>query len=324
MNDDRGAGRLCPADYRYPPAAFARSPDFTAETLYVVGGLYGNTLALDAIERMAEGESGRIDVIFNGDFHWFDIDRDDFETVQRRVLSRRASRGNVETELSRSDDEARAGCGCAYPDSVPDADVERSNAILHALRRTAANLTAYGHQLAALPMHAVAHVGGCKVGIVHGDAESLAGWRFGHEALDDASNGPWLREVRRASTVDLFASSHTCRPVMRSFAFDGERLAVANNGAAGLPNFADTDFGVITRISERPVEGRSLYGMRIASAFVDAVPVEFDPARWLRKFESAWPPGSPAYTSYRSRIVHGPPFSIAAAAPPAMLRKSLN
>ena len=161
-----------------------------------------------------------------------------------------------------------------------------SNRILQTLRQTASNLTACRDQLAALPMHVVGRVGGCRIGIVHGDAESLAGWRFGHEALDDESNGPWLREIRRESTIDLFASSHTGRPVMRSFAFNGERLAVANNGAAGLPNFADTHFGVITRISLRPVEGRRLYGMRIASAFVDAIPVEFDQTLWLRKFES--------------------------------------
>ena len=183
MNDDLGAGRFCPADYRYPPVAFARDPDFEAETIYVVGGLYGNRLALDAIERMAEREAGEIEVIFNGDFHWFDIDPRDFETVQRRVLSRRASRGNVETELSRSDDEAGAGCGCAYPDSVPDADVDRSNRILQTLRQTASKLNACRDQLAELPMHVVGRVGGCKVGIVHGDAESLAGWGFSQEAL---------------------------------------------------------------------------------------------------------------------------------------------
>jgi len=60
MNDDLGAGRFCPADYRYPPVAFARDPDFEAETIYVVGGLYGNRLALDAIERMAEREAGEM------------------------------------------------------------------------------------------------------------------------------------------------------------------------------------------------------------------------------------------------------------------------
>lgn len=316
MNDDVDAGRFCPADYRYPPAAFARNPDFEAETLYVVGGLYGNPLALDAVERRAEREPGETAIVFNGDFHWFDIGPRDFETVQRRVLSHRASRGNVETELSRSDEDARAGCGCAYPASVPDADVDRSNRILHTLRQTASKLTACRDTLARLPMHVVGRVGACSVGIVHGDAESLAGWRFAHEALDDESNGPWLREIRRESMVDVFASSHTGRPVMRSFAFDGTRLAVANNGAAGMPNFADTHFGVITRISVRPTEGRRLYGMRVASAFVDAVPVEYDQARWLRTFEASWPPESPAYASYYSRIVHGPAFSMASAAPP--------
>ena len=107
----------------------------------------------------------------------------------------------------------------------------------------------------------------------------------------------------------------TCSRPATPVAFNGARLAVANNGAAGLPNFADTHFGVITRISVRPVEGRRLYGMQIASAFVDAIPVEFDQMRWLRRFESTWPPESPAYTSYHSRIVNGPPFSMASAAP---------
>jgi hypothetical protein len=36
--------------YRYGPAALAHAPEQTAETLYVVGGLYGNLPALAAIE----------------------------------------------------------------------------------------------------------------------------------------------------------------------------------------------------------------------------------------------------------------------------------
>ena len=39
---EKAAGRVCPVDYTYSPAVFARAPDLTAETLYVVGGLYGN------------------------------------------------------------------------------------------------------------------------------------------------------------------------------------------------------------------------------------------------------------------------------------------
>ena len=41
------AGRMCPVDYRYAPSALARPAEFSAEILYVVGGLYGNLAALD-------------------------------------------------------------------------------------------------------------------------------------------------------------------------------------------------------------------------------------------------------------------------------------
>ena len=125
------AGRFCPADYRYPVATFARMPDFEAETIYVVGGLYGNRLALDAVERMAEQENGKVEVVYNGDFHWFDTDPHGFAAVQSRVLACRALRGNVETEIAREDGEADVGCGCAYPDTIADAVVERSNTIFH-------------------------------------------------------------------------------------------------------------------------------------------------------------------------------------------------
>ena len=50
-------------------------------------------------------------------------------------------------------------------------------------------------------------------------------------------------------------------------------------------------------------------------AATHALSLTFFP-RWLRKFESSWPPESPAYASYHSRIVNGPPFSMASAAPP--------
>ena len=42
-------GRVCPVRYRYGPAAIARAPERPAETLYLIGGLYGNLPALDAI-----------------------------------------------------------------------------------------------------------------------------------------------------------------------------------------------------------------------------------------------------------------------------------
>jgi hypothetical protein len=54
------AGRVCPADYTYSPSVFARAPDFTAGTLYVAGGLYGNLAALAEVERMAAAERGPV------------------------------------------------------------------------------------------------------------------------------------------------------------------------------------------------------------------------------------------------------------------------
>ena len=41
-------GRSCPLSYRYAPSIFNRDADVHAETIYVVGGLYGNVQALDA------------------------------------------------------------------------------------------------------------------------------------------------------------------------------------------------------------------------------------------------------------------------------------
>ncbi len=54
---DEAPGRVCPLRYRYAPGAIARADTRQARALYVVGGLYGNVPALDAIERMARLES---------------------------------------------------------------------------------------------------------------------------------------------------------------------------------------------------------------------------------------------------------------------------
>ena len=130
------AGRVCPADYVYSPKVFARLPDFGAETLYVVGGLYGNLAALDAVERLATQEMAPVTIVFNGDFHWFDAEPDWFAHIERGVARHRALRGNVETEIARADD-IGAGCGCAYPPSVSEDVVWRSNFISLQLRADA-------------------------------------------------------------------------------------------------------------------------------------------------------------------------------------------
>jgi hypothetical protein len=302
------AGRICPADYRYPPSVLNGAADLAASVLYVVGGLYGNFAALGEIERLAARERGPVTIVFNGDHHWFDAEPHWFAEIERGVARHQVIRGNVETEIARASD-VGAGCGCAYPESVDAGTVTRSNAILDDLRGAAPEAAAH---LAALPMHRVATVGGLRVGIVHGDAASLAGWRFAHDALDDPGNTSWLAEIRASSGIDVFASTHTCLAALRDFTLP-QRLTVINNGAAGMGNFAGTTFGVISRIAIRPSPHPTLYGIARDGVFIDAVAVEYDVGLFLARFDKRWPPGSAAHTSYRRRIIAGPRYGIAQA-----------
>jgi hypothetical protein len=247
-------------------------------------------------------------LVFNGDFHWFDVAADDFAAVDAAVGRHRAIRGNVETELAH--DEESAGCGCAYPADVSDADVARSNEILERLRGTARGMPALRARLGELPMHLVASVAGARIGIVHGDATSLAGWGFAHDRLDAASHRRWIEHAFAEARVDVFASTHTCLPAFREFDFPAGRAVVANNGAAGMPNFAGTRHGLLTRIGAtahpRAAPG---YSLRLGEAHVQAIPVEYDHALWMRRFLASWPEGTPAHASYHRRLTEGPRFA---------------
>jgi hypothetical protein len=289
---------------------FACAADFSAETLYVVGGLYGNLAALDAIEAMAARE--RAAIVFNGDFHWFDAEPQWFAEIERRVTPHRALRGNVETELARPND-IGAGCGCAYPESVSGDAVTRSNEILNLLQ--AVTPSPARARLGALPMHLVAAVGSLRVGIVHGDAAALAGWRFAPDELDHPKRRAWLADVRSKARVDIFASTHTCLAALRDLRLPGGRLTIVNNGAAGMPNFAATQFGVITRIATTPSPHPPLYGVEHDGIHVDALPVPYDTDAFLARFLKRWPERSPAYESYYRRIAGGPDYSLAQARP---------
>ena len=306
MHDGLRPGRVCPLHYRYPPSVFHREPEILAQTLYVVGGLYGNPFALAAVLDMARAEPGPVTLVFNGDFHWFDVDAATFAVVNSEVLAHAALRGNVETELAAPSNDA--GCGCAYPNWVGEADVERSNAVMRALRGTAAGLPGLGERLGALPMHRVAEVGGLKVGIVHGDAESLAGWRFSQELLREDAAG--AGELLAGAQVRVLACSHTCLPVAQDFETPAGTAVVVNNGAAGMPNFAGERFGLITRISTRAAPD-ALYGIEVEGVRVEALPVRYDAAAWLAHFDRHWPAGSPAALSYRRRIANGPDYAVA-------------
>jgi hypothetical protein len=305
-------GRICPVSYRYSPRVFQRPAEIVAETLYVVGGLYGNVEALDAVLGMAERESGPVTIVFNGDYHWFDVATEEFLAIERGVKGHWKLRGNVETELA--NDDSGAGCGCAYPLDVSDSEVSRSNEILARLRATAVIAGIDRRALGALPMNLVARVGNTRIGIVHGDAASLAGWGFAQDRLDDPSHGRWIEAMFRDACVDVFASTHTCLPAFRHFLHGHGEGLVANNGAAGMPNFGDKRCGLITRIS-RTASRNALFGLDLHGTHVEAMRLHFDQERWTQRFIASWPQGSAAHASYFKRIVSGPRYTLAQAEP---------
>jgi hypothetical protein len=171
------AGRRCPRDYRYPPSVFDRPAEFAAEVLYVVGGLYGNHPALDAVEALVAEERAPATIVF--------------------------------------------------------------------------------------------------------------------------------------SRIDLFASTHTCLAALRDIALPSGRLSIMNNGAAGMPNFASTRFGLVTRIATRPPPSPALYGIMRRNVHINAIALHHDCRAFLDRFLARGPEGSPAHASYFRRIDGGPDHAIA-------------
>lgn len=317
MDSHAVPGRSCPLHYRYDPSVFdseAPARLRQLEVLYVVGGLYGNELALARVLELFEREQGEKRLVFNGDFHWFDADPAVFAQVQRAVLAHEATRGNVETELAApAGDGDDAGCGCAYPDWVGDGVVERSNRILQRLRHAATD--EQRAELAALPMWLRADVAGARIAVVHGDATSLAGWGFAQEHLRDPAHraevARWITQAR----VDAFACTHTCLPVFQAV----QQRWVLNNGAAGMPNFRGDAAGLLTRLATRPFSGpERRHGVRMASGLhAEAIAIDFDADEWQRRFEARWPAGSDAHLSYAERIRSGPGYHASSALRPA-------
>lgn len=303
------AGRSCPLHYRYKPCDVGAADALEADALYLVGGLYGNPEALTAVEELAAGEGASI--VFNGDCHWFDCERGTFNDIQDRVLAHRLTAGNVEAELA---DPSSAGCGCAYPDYVSDQAVERSNEIMEALKATCPE--ARMRELTGLPRYMAATVGGVRVGILHGDPESLAGWGLAAEAMPPVDEElhrslgcsdevvterqrllDWFREAR----VDVFASTHTCLPVLTDVDDAGSQRAIVNNGSAGMPNFRNTTYGLATRLAVKP-HSAAVARLDLQRIVVELVPLAHDSAAWWRRFSHWWPEGSAARVAYARRL----------------------
>lgn len=294
-------GRACPLDYRYAPATLAGLAETDVDALWVVGGLYGNAQSLERVLSLFDRDPlARRRLVFNGDFHWFDAARATFAAIENGVHGHDVTRGNVETEIAAG---GEGGCGCGYPEWVDDAIVSRSNAILARLAGTARSLGS-GARLAALPMARRYRVGDAAVAVVHGDAVSLAGWGFARETASDAGTRARWAAWADAAAADVFACTHTCTPMLAPI--DATRW-VANNGAAGMPNCADGRYGLATRIATAPWAGdERVAGVRASEGlFIDAIALRYDEARFAARFLADWPPGSPAYASYWSRIRDG-------------------
>ncbi len=149
-----------------------------------------------------------------------------------------------------------------------------------------------------------------RIGIVHGDAAALAGWRFAQDALDDPKRRAWLADVARAPRRSTCSPRPT--PASRRCATSrcaGGRLTVINNGAAGMPNFAGTRLrrhhahrhdAVAAPAALRPATRRRSHRRAWRSTTTSDA--------FLDRFLKRWPQGSPAHASYYRRIVDGPDY----------------
>ncbi|WP_125025022.1 hypothetical protein [Pseudomonas sp. SCT] len=289
-------------DYRIKADAFNGPPQHECESLYVIGGLYGNLQALRALDSLLLAEP-HAQVIFNGDLHWFDRDPAIFRQVEQFAARHILLRGNVETELARAVD-AGAGCGCAYPDEVADETVEWSNLIHQSLRQTLQDMPTLRAKMMERKAHALLEVAGHRVAVSHGDEFSLAGWKCSRQALQRPERQRQLTAWMDEQKISVFATSHTCAPVALSWGIG----AVINNGAAGMPNFTGGQYGVISRIASTPCS-RALYRARVQGLYVEAIALQYDHAAFLIDFHRQWPAGSPAALSYAERLLSCSPGS---------------
>ena len=320
---------ICEISYRYNPKDIGalKAERAISSSLYVIGGLYGSLHSLDAILKMACLEKEPPQLIFNGDFNFFNCKEEDFIAINNIVKLFTATKGNIEDVISKPKPDSFE-CGCDYPSSVSTEYIKRSNKIAERLHGTA-----HSNQQSEIILQFLRELPMCRrikmssghiIGILHGDAHSLSGWNFSYENLlassaDAASHWPsspalssscsspssvmkWLNEAK----CDIFACTHTCLPVMVDY--DNHSKAIVNNGSAGIPNFKEETFGVITRISEdvKTVPQSSLYSTTLSDCIrIDAIAVCYDHKDFCSKFLVDWPEGSPGYVNYYERLVHG-------------------
>lgn len=294
-------GRSCPLDYLLPKEEFQVEPIKSCNTLYVVGGVYGNPFALMALKEVIKDDINSF-VVLNGDIHWFDSTYKDFMNTEKMCEDYLCLLGNVEAELKRNTN-LYAGCGCAYPSSVSDDIVNRSNAIHDKLKKVITDdiKDLLNKRLST----AIIKVSDEKVAVTHGDEKFLAGWECSREALLSKKRQVEVNNWLKLNSISVLATTHTCAPVAISLS----NGIIINNGSAGMPNFKNELYGLITRISTTK-HPDALYRKQIRNIFVEGIPLKYDNESFIKWFDNIWPLGSPAEISYRNRIVNGPDDSI--------------
>ncbi|WAW14537.1 metallophosphoesterase [Peptostreptococcus equinus] len=293
-------GRSCPLDYNIDQSLFAKKEnDIICDTVYIVGGLYGNYQALEEIDKIVKSEKSDCIIIFNGDIHWFDKDYEDFVRIENFVRTHIPLLGNVESELIR-DKDINVGCGCSYPGCVDDDVVKRSNIIHQEMKDMVDINSKIKDEIKKRQKICIVKVGDKRIAITHGDEKSLAGWECSRENLLDINRQNELISWFKDNDIDVIASTHTCAPV----ALKLENFAVINNGASGMPNFKDKHYGIITRISKCKSE-KAIYSSKIDYIYIEALAVNYNINEFVDWFDNVWPNNSPASISYRERIIKG-------------------
>ena len=293
-------GRMGADDYAIAPAEWDKEPFATCDTLYSVGGLYGNVWAMKAVMDMLEDEAGEVLVALNGDYHWFDATLESFLEIEDMVSRFTPMNGNVELELARAQ-ECGVGCGCSYPTSMSDAFVGRSNAIYARIKEAIAARPGLAASLEGRPAWGVARVGDARVALTHGDEKSVSGWGCSVDSLHDEARLRKLDAFFTEHAIDVLSTTHTCAAA----AVCTPHGAVINNGSAGLPEYKGLLYGLVNRISTTQ-HPDALYRARTGGVWVEAVPVRYDHDAFIEWFDAIWEPDSPAATSYRPRAVAGP------------------
>ncbi len=196
---------------------------------------------------------------------------------------------------SRGRDDIGAGCGCAYPASVDEDVVRRSNEILTDLRRTAASLP--GARARGWPR--------CRCT----SSREVGGLRDRHRArrrdrarrlvasrttrsIDAGMPALARRDPPGRARRRLRLDPHLSRRAARLSSAAPAALTVINNGAAGMPNFS----GIAVRPGlahrrPRPSPHRPLYGLERDGVHIDAIPIAYDHDAFLERFLARWPDG---------------------------------